>query len=357
MATLGEVANQVAADSVCADYRSCKAANTIRRQDWDLHRFTEYLHEVGVTTYGNHVPILPGTIDHGRMTDPPTLATEPRAWAGLTWGLVEGFNRWQLGRGFAVGSVNVRLSTVKTYAKLAAKAGTIDAGELALIRNVAGYSRPEKKRIDAQRDDAGVFTRVGVKKPNPVLISRDQAARLKDQPNTPQGRRDRLIMCLLIDHGLRVSEVAALTVGAFDLGRREFLFYRPKVDKEQTHELTDESFEAARDYLGQDAPEASGDSLLRGSRKGGRLTDAGMTTQSINLRVRTLGDAAGVDGLSPHDLRHYWATTAARNKTPIDRLQDAGGWASPAIPLTRYIEPAKIANEGVNLGEGTRRND
>jgi hypothetical protein len=40
---------------------------------------------------------------------------------------------------------------------------------------------------------------------------------------------------------------------------------------------------------------------------------------------------------------------AARNGTPIDRLQEAGGWASPAMPL-RYIEAAAIANEGVKLG-------
>jgi len=29
-------------------------------------------------------------------------------------------------------------------------------------------------------------------------------------------------------------------------------------------------------------------------------------------------------------------------------LKDAGGWNSPAMPL-RYIEAAKIANEGVRL--------
>jgi hypothetical protein len=46
---------------------------------------------------------------------------------------------------------------------------------------------------------------------------------------------------------------------------------------------------------------------------------------------------------------HYWATQAARNNPPIDRLQEAGGWNSPAMPL-RYGETAKIANEGVNLG-------
>jgi len=71
-----------------------------------------------------------------------------------------------------------------------------------------------------------------------------------------------------------------------------------------------------------------------------------MSERAITDRVRELGERIGVMGLSAHDLRHAWATRAARNGTPIDRLQDAGGWSSPAMPL-RYVESAKIANEGV----------
>jgi len=47
--------------------------------------------------------------------------------------------------------------------------------------------------------------------------------------------------------------------------------------------------------------------------------------------------------------QHYWASQAAKN-TPLQRLQDAGGWSSYAMPL-RYIESAKISNEGVQLPE------
>ena len=74
-----------------------------------------------------------------------------------------------------------------------------------------------------------------------------------------------------------------------------------------------------------------------------------MTERAKTARVRTLRLANGVHGLSAHDCRHHWATEAARSGTPIGRLQDAGGWASPAMPL-RYVEAARIANEGVLLG-------
>ena len=62
-------------------------------------------------------------------------------------------------------------------------------------------------------------------------------------------------------------------------------------------------------------------------------------------RVELLGRHEGLDGLSAHDARHYWATYEARNKTAVDRLMDAGGGSSPAMPL-RYIEAAHIANDG-----------
>ena len=132
-------------------------------------------------------------------------------------------------------------------------------------------------------------------------------------------------MHLLLDLDLRVGEVAGLTVGDFDLEAGRLTFFRPKVDKVQTYELINGSLQAAQAYIEQDAPEAG--LLPRSSRKDGRLHGAGM---------------------SAHDCRHYWATRAAHMGTPLDRLQEAGGWSSPAMPL-RYIEAAKIANQGVNL--------
>jgi integrase len=90
-------------------------------------------------------------------------------------------------------------------------------------------------------------------------------------------------------------------------------------------------------------------SKQNGKQAAGTLNGQGMTERGMTKRVMVLGEAVGLQGLSAHDCRHSWATHAARNGTPIDRLQDAGGWNSPAMPL-RYVEAAKIANEGVKLG-------
>jgi integrase len=329
LAGLGQSFNEAASLFAFESYRQRKAGNTVRMQDNDLESFAAFLRTQGI--------------------EPGELSTNPQAWAGVTWGLLEGFKQWQLGQGYAINTINRRLTTVKIYAELATRAGLLSELDLMMIDRVKGYSQTEGRRVDTQRQDAGLstrFQRPGAKKAESVSINREQAAALKAQPDTPQGRRDSLLMCLLLEHGLRCGEVAGLQVSNFDLQAGELRFYRPKVDKTQTHKLSPDTLRAARAYFEHDAPEAG--PVLRGSRKDGRLHDAGMSERAITKRVSELGRAIGIAGLSAHDLRHYWATTAARNGTQLDRLQDAGGWSSPAMPL-RYIETAKIANEGVRL--------
>jgi len=72
-----------------------------------------------------------------------------------------------------------------------------------------------------------------------------------------------------------------------------------------------------------------------------------MTTRGITLRVAELGKALGIENLSAHDLRHTWATRAARSGVDPFRLQQAGGWSSLAMPR-RYVEDSEIANEGMD---------
>ena len=327
MQAAGQAANQVAAEHTFADYHSRKSGNTIRAQGFDLAVFAKYLKAAKV------------------IVDGEQLQTAPGAWQGMTWGLVQGFVKWQLQQGHATASINRRLSTVKTYAKLATQANAITANELALIQTVKGYGGKEAKRVNEGRD----VTRVGSKKAEHVSITDDQAAALKAQPITPQGRRDAVLMALLLDHGLRAGEVAALTVTDVDLHNGVLRFYRSKVDKTQNNKLSTAALAALRAYFAAgDAPAVG--QLLRGSRKGGKLDGAGMSETSITERVRTLGKAVGVDGLSAHDCRHYWATYWGNRVEKLPKgvftLQEAGGWNSLAMPR-RYVESAKISNEGM----------
>jgi integrase len=249
-----------------------------------------------------------------------------------------------LQQGLALPSINRKLSTIKVYAALAASAGVISGADLSLIKTVKGYAAKEFKRVDEKR----TVTRIGDKKAKGAVLDDTQARQLKQQPDTPQGRRDAVIVCLLLDHGLRVGELAALQVTDVDLRTGQLRFYRPKVGKAQTHKLTTATLKALRAYLAADAPALG--LLLRGSRKSGELAGVGMSERSISVRVGELGERIGIDDLSAHDLRHYWATRAIRKGADPFRVQQAGGWTSMQT-VKKYVEETEIANEGIGDDE------
>jgi integrase len=341
----GQSANKAAARMVFIDYRTRKAPNTIRRQDADLALFADYLKAAGVIV--------------------GELATEPRAWQGITWGLVEGFVKWQLVEGYAVDSVNVRLSTVKQYAQLALKAGTLDVPDYAMIRTVKGYSHKEKPNIDSTRKAEGIEIRRTVKarllrtdnkparnakKAVPIFLNKQQRDALTAHDGTPQGKRDALLVCLMLEHGLRVGEVAGLRSADFNLSAGTISFYRPKTKQTDTHRLTETTLHAARAYF-KIAPNVgilwrSSAMKNEGKENAGKLTKQGMSVNAIYKRGELLGRKIGIDGLSPHDLRHTFAERAKKN--PTKALQNAGGWNSPAMAL-RYQKSGEIANEGLVL--------
>ncbi|GAB4449726.1 MAG: hypothetical protein OHK0015_55000 [Chloroflexi bacterium OHK40] len=328
-------ADEQALSAAFADYRSRVDDDTLRRQEADLALFAYFLGQVRA------IPPDQAAALGARL---PTSAT---AWANVTHGLVAAFLRWQLQEGYAVGSINVRLATVRRYCALANAAGVVPADTLALIRTVRGYSGRQARAVDAQRRRASTPTRLSTKKPQARVLSPAQVRALKQQPDTPQGRRDALMICLLADLGLRVGELAALPADALDIERGTLTFYREKVHTTQTHRLSRDALAAAEAYLAADGP--AGERLLRGSRKNGELWGT-MSTRAIRERVGLLGERIGVNDLSPHDLRHTWATRAARASSDPFALRDAGGWSSLAMP-SRYVEGSTLANERIRLEE------
>ena len=325
LALAAAVADRAASSAVFAEYREQLAPHTRAAHDHDLARCALYLANAGAEV--------------------GALALEPEAWSAFSWGLAEGFKRWMLREGYAIATINRALAILKSYTRLAAQAGVLPADQAALIASVKGYGRKQARNLDAGR----ATTRRSPKKAQAVTLSLAHASALKDQPgNAPQGRRDQLLLCLLLDHGLRVGELAALTVGAISLDAGTLTFYRQKVDLTQMHLLSPASLRAALAYLQHDRAGAAPDApLLLGSRRGGGLHGT-LGVRSIQSRVQQLGQAIDLKALSPHDLRHHWASAAIAGGADLLALQEAGGWASLAMPR-RYVERAKIANERVKL--------
>jgi len=283
---------------------------TIRRQKTDLATFARFLESIG--------------------TQPGDLYNNLHTWRGITAGLLEAFIEWQKLQGYAIGSINIRLATVKAYCHLAYEVGILDVDTHTHIQGVKGIQRKQARNIDARR----AVSRVGYKKAQAVDIPVELLPALKHPATGFLAKRDALLMCLLLDHGLRVGEIVILKRNHIHLRGRSLTFYRPKVDEPQNDRLTDDTLAAARLYL--PTLPAKQESLFD------------LAIISIQERVRTLGELVGIQGLSPHDCRHSWATRAARHGTPLERLKQAGGWSNIQTPL-RYIKESAIANEGVIL--------
>lgn len=331
---VGKIANERAAQHVFEDYRAKLAPSTVKQHQLRIRLLEDYL------TYTGH---------GGQAVE---LLDSPEAWKDMTWGLVRGFGRWMLKHGYAVGTVNGALDTVRKHCRLAWQSGFIEDREWLLIKSVEGYGRAKTAdNINEHRLEAGTpIRREGSKKAETTIIDDEQARLLKNQhPDTPLGRRDRLLMCLLLDLGIRASEVSGISVEDIDLKYRRIRVYRKKVGKRQVLKMTEAIYQALVPYLENDAFESG--PLLRNGHKGGTLTTPGMSPIRLTERVRTLGRRIlGIDRLSAHDCRHYWTTTAFNHETPIDVVTEAGGWSGPEMPM-KYKNASFIANKGVRLAD------
>jgi integrase/recombinase XerD len=124
-------------------------------------------------------------------------------------------------------------------------------------------------------------------------------------PSTPQGQRDAALLEVLYATGLRVSELVGLTVKQVDL-RRGVVRPLGKGHKERLVPMVPQAVDKLKRYLDEGRPQ-----LLKGkeslfvfvNQRGGPLTRQGFW--KILQRYAQL---AGLGRLSPHTLRHSFAT-------------------------------------------------
>lgn len=139
--------------------------------------------------------------------------------------------------------------------------------------------------------------------------------------------RDTALLMVYADLGLRVSEPLAANVGALSVrsGRPVFT-YIGKGSKRRTRSLSDDAYAALRAYLDSRGNPDPSEPLFLGS-KGSRLD-----RHAVFRLVRKYAQAAGLESwadISPHSLRHSFATAAKDEGVPLEDVQDAMGHADP----------------------------
>ncbi len=298
---------------------SAKAKNTKLRYEKELRNFAFFLDSCGFHNQG---------------------MTSPAEWRYITFGIVDGYKRFLLQKGYSISSVNQTLYIIRRYCKEATKAGFIPVEEMGKIQLIEGVKASEAPHIDEDRD----ITRLSTKKKTAKEITPDQVDALKhQQPDTLRGKRDALLFAILLDMGLRESEVITLTWNSINPETRVMTWHRKKTNNDGVELVSRDILEALEDYskaMQERGEELSG-GLFAKINKGDVIAGRGLTTDAVKLIVRNAGDRVGIDHLSPHDLRHSMATRAYLADIPVISIQRRLGH-STASTTERYIDTEKL---------------
>jgi integrase/recombinase XerC len=199
------------------------------------------------------------------------------------------------------------------------------ARKLAAIRTFLRYLRRE----ELMEDDPGSL--VGTPKRDvrmPAHLTEDEMTRVLEMPAADQrlGRRDRAILELFYASGLRLSELAGLDVDSVNLssrmarvlgkgGRERFVPFNASTQKALRAWLPDR--EILRQRIGRDRRDP-----LFVNHRGGRLT-----VRSIDRLVRRYTQEGARSPVSPHALRHSFATHLLQRGADLRAIQELLGHA------------------------------
>lgn len=202
------------------------------------------------------------------------------------------------------------------------------AYHLIALRGFLKYlARREIKSLDPSLVDLPKIIRKQV-----TFLHYDEVEDMLEQidTSTESGLRDRAIIELLYSGGLRVSELVGLNRDSINLERREFMV-RGKGSKDRPIFISEACADRVSDYL-----DARTDSLpalfLNNSRNTQAVDTSGnyrrMTARSVERIVEKYARLAGITKhVSPHTLRHSFATDLLMNGADIRAVQSMLGHA------------------------------
>lgn len=282
------------------------------------------------------------------VPDADELYSSPAAWHGITADIIRSFRDHLIGCAYSPATVTGAIHIVRKYARLAASVGVVSAEESSKIGLIRCAVHDTEYQASDKRQQEG--RNIKRKHSEMIALTSEQCGKLKAHCDldTPQGRRDFLIICLLLDHAMRAGEVEMLKAQDVSFADGSITFYREKSREYQTIKMSPDTVRALALYMQNDSIAPTG-YLVRGSRKNKQLDSDRMSRTAISARVKTLSMGALGFEISSHDLRHTWATYMA-NHYPDKReqIKQAAGWKSDVM-LAYYVRPSKVSNESINV--------
>jgi integrase/recombinase XerD len=260
------------------------ADNTLAAYRRDLERYVAFLSARGV--------------DELEQVEPGTVRSFIASVSASTHG--------PDGEPYRASTVSRTLSAVRMFHRFAVREGLVDDDP------TAGVVRPRLPRA----------------LPHPLTV--DEVAAILEVPRTeqPAGLRDRAILELLYGAGLRISELTGLDVDDVDL-EDATVRVLGKGGKEREVPIGRMARDAVDAYVTRARPALAGPrsrAALFLNTRGGRLT-----RQSCSRSLEVHARAAGIHRrVTPHDLRHSFATHLLEGGADVRVVQELLGHASVA---------------------------
>ena len=252
-----------------------RSDNTAVNYAVDLSQFADYLAGMGVETPG-----------------------------GIGVSHVRGFLRDVVGFGYARSSAARKLSAVKSWLRFLQERGEIEKNPAAGVR---GPRLPSRL---------------------PRAISREEMKSLLEiGPHGNEAPRDLAIMELMYGSGLRIAETAGLRWDQVDL-RERWIRVMGKGDKERLVPMGRFSVKALEEWK-MISPVS--DHVFPGS-EGDPIT-----VRTLHRVVRRAAARAGISGVTPHVLRHSFATHMLEGGANLRVLQELLGHES-LVTTQRYLK-------------------
>jgi integrase/recombinase XerD len=155
----------------------------------------------------------------------------------------------------------------------------------------------------------------------PEVLTTVEVTRLLAMPDVTEevGTRDKAILQVIYASGLRVSELCGLNITDVD---DTFVRVRGKGNKERIVPIAKSAIEAVDDYLHRFRQDGEGPLFV--SSKGKRIDRI-----TVWARVKFYGKKAGIaKEISPHTLRHSFATHLLENGADLRVIQEMLGHAN-----------------------------
>jgi site-specific recombinase XerD len=165
------------------------------------------------------------------------------------------------------------------------------------------------------RSMANPVTRISLRLPKPLPrhLKDDQVRRLFDGITD---LRDRAMFMLMLRCGLRVQEVAELTVDAVEYGRRQIFVFHGKGAKDRVVYMSEDARSTLLAYLAKRSSKAKGLFLVQKGPMRGKL----LSVRGIQKRIEYYARKSGLN-VSCHRLRHTMATQLLNADADLATIQ------------------------------------